>query len=44
MDAAGSRRVKVKILDARVGTDFPMPAHATPGSAGVDLRARAFDE
>jgi dUTP pyrophosphatase len=34
-----SRPLKVKILDPRVGKDFPLPAHATPGSAGVDLRA-----
>lgn len=33
------RPLKVKILDARIGKDFPLPAHATPGSAGIDLRA-----
>jgi dUTP pyrophosphatase len=33
------RRVKLKILDPRLGTDFPLPAYATPGSAGMDLRA-----
>ena len=31
--------VEVKVLDARVGAEFPMPALATTGSAGVDLRA-----
>jgi dUTP pyrophosphatase len=31
--------VKLKILDARVGRDFPLPQHATAGSAGMDLRA-----
>lgn len=31
--------VKVKILDARIGREFPLPQHATPGSAGMDLRA-----
>ena len=31
--------VELKILDARVGKDVPLPARATPGSAGVDLRA-----
>jgi dUTP pyrophosphatase len=31
--------LKVRILDARVGTDFPLPAYATSGSAGMDLRA-----
>lgn len=33
------RPLKVKILDARIGKDFPLPAHATLGSAGIDLRA-----
>ncbi|HUX73553.1 MAG TPA: dUTP diphosphatase [Steroidobacteraceae bacterium] len=33
------RRVKLRILDVRVGRDFPLPAHATAGSAGMDLRA-----
>ncbi|NEX18824.1 dUTP diphosphatase [Thiorhodococcus mannitoliphagus] len=32
-------RLEVKILDRRLGTDFPMPAYATQGSAGLDLRA-----
>ncbi|MFP4137471.1 MAG: dUTP diphosphatase [Halomonas sp.] len=27
------------VLDSRIGTEYPMPAPATPGSAGVDLRA-----
>ena len=36
-DAA--RRVELKILDSRLGTEFPLPARATAGSAGVDLRA-----
>ena|SRR5579859_2598417 len=31
--------VKLKILDARIGREFPLPQHATPGSAGMDLRA-----
>jgi dUTP pyrophosphatase len=31
--------VKLRILDPRVGRDFPLPQHATPGSAGMDLRA-----
>ena len=33
------QRVKLRILDARIGREFPLPQHATPGSAGVDLRA-----
>jgi dUTP pyrophosphatase len=32
-------KLKVRILDERVGRDFPLPQHATAGSAGVDLRA-----
>ena len=31
--------VELKILDARVGKEIPLPARATPGSAGMDLRA-----
>lgn len=31
--------MKVRILDARVGKEFPLPAYATHGSAGMDLRA-----
>lgn len=33
------RRLKVRVLDARVGTTWPLPAYATEGSAGLDLRA-----
>lgn len=33
------RVLKVRILDPRVGRDFPLPAYATSGSAGLDLRA-----
>jgi len=31
--------VQVKILDSRLGQEFPLPAYATSGSAGLDLRA-----
>ena len=31
--------IKVKILDARIGQEFPFPHYATGGSAGLDLRA-----
>ena len=33
------RTIKTRILDNRLGNEFPMPAHATDGSAGIDLRA-----
>ena len=29
----------MRILDERVGREFPLPAYATAGSAGLDLRA-----
>lgn len=32
-------RLEVKILDPRLGSTFPLPAYATEGSAGMDLRA-----
>jgi dUTP pyrophosphatase len=39
-DAPAARRaLQVRILDARIGTEFPPPAYATEGSAGLDLRA-----
>lgn len=31
--------VQLRILDARLGGEFPLPAYATGGSAGLDLRA-----
>ncbi|MGH8370853.1 MAG: dUTP diphosphatase, partial [Gammaproteobacteria bacterium] len=31
--------IKVKILDPRIGGEFPLPQYATEGSAGLDLRA-----
>ncbi len=31
--------IDVKILDPRIGSEYPLPAYATPGSAGLDLRA-----
>ena len=33
------REIQLKVLDPRVGRDVPLPAHATGGSAGLDLRA-----
>ncbi|MDE2348460.1 MAG: dUTP diphosphatase [Gammaproteobacteria bacterium] len=32
-------KIELKILDARIGTEFPLPQTATAGSAGLDLRA-----
>jgi dUTP pyrophosphatase len=37
--ASGRPAVQVKILDRRIGTEYPLPHYATPGSAGLDLRA-----
>ncbi|MBP7981078.1 MAG: dUTP diphosphatase [Tolumonas sp.] len=33
------KQIELKILDARIGNEFPLPEYATPGSAGLDLRA-----
>jgi len=33
------KKVELRILDPRLGRDFPLPDYATAGSAGVDLRA-----
>lgn len=33
------RRVQLKILDSRLGSDFPLPHYASGGAAGMDLRA-----
>ena len=32
-------QIEYKILDPRIGNEFPLPEYATPGSAGMDLRA-----
>lgn len=39
MSETARRALKVRILDARIGSEFPLPAYATAGSAGLDLRA-----
>ncbi|MBL4815257.1 MAG: dUTP diphosphatase [Shewanella sp.] len=31
--------IEIKILDSRIGSQYALPAYATPGSAGMDLRA-----
>ncbi len=33
------RALQVRVLDPRLGRDWPLPAYATEGSAGLDLRA-----
>jgi dUTP pyrophosphatase len=33
------RALRVRILDPRLGSEWPLPTYATAGSAGVDLRA-----
>lgn len=32
-------KVQVKVLDQRLGQEWPLPTYATTGSAGLDLRA-----
>ena len=39
MTNTAARRIELKILDPRIGTDLPLPKRATAGSAGLDLRA-----
>lgn len=39
-----SHPLQVKLLDQRLGRDFPMPRYATDGSAGLDLRAMLTTE
>lgn len=34
-----NHRLQVKLLDARHGTEWPLPDYATAASAGLDLRA-----
>jgi dUTP diphosphatase len=34
-----NKNIQLKILDARIGNEFPLPDYATTGSAGMDLRA-----
>ncbi len=39
MNEPGLQAVEVKLLDPRFGDEWPLPAYATPASAGMDLRA-----
>lgn len=34
-----NQRVKMKIVNPKMGTEIPLPTYATEGSAGLDLRA-----
>lgn len=34
-----SQKIALKVLDARLGREFPLPEYATAASAGLDLRA-----
>jgi dUTP pyrophosphatase len=36
--------LQAKILDPRIGNEFPLPQYATPGSAGLDLRAMLTED
>ena len=33
------RKIRLKVLDDRIGREFPLPHYATEGAAGMDLRA-----
>ncbi|MEQ1527860.1 MAG: dUTP diphosphatase [Methylococcales bacterium] len=33
------KKIQLKVLDARLGREIPLPDYATSGSAGLDLRA-----
>jgi dUTP pyrophosphatase len=33
------QKIQLKILDKRLGNEFPLPHYATGGSAGMDMRA-----
>jgi dUTP pyrophosphatase len=34
-----TNRIKMQIINPKLGTEIPMPSYATEGSAGLDLRA-----
>ncbi len=39
MNDPARRSLRIRILDPRLGREFPLPQYATAGSAGMDLRA-----
>jgi dUTP pyrophosphatase len=44
MQLGKQMKVQVKVLDTRLGNEWPMPTYATSGSAGLDLRACVNEE
>lgn len=39
MSSSDLSSIELKILDPRLGSDYPLPNYATEGAAGIDLRA-----
>lgn len=39
VNTTGHKRIQVKILDERIGKEFPLPRYETADAAGLDLRA-----
>ena len=39
METTSMRRVRLKVLDPKIGKEIALPRRSTDGSAGVDLRA-----
>ncbi|WP_367680513.1 dUTP diphosphatase [Candidatus Fukatsuia anoeciicola] len=37
------KKIDIKIIDPRIGKEFPLPKYATSGSAGLDLRACLYE-
>jgi dUTP pyrophosphatase len=33
------KKIQLRLIDKRLGNEFPMPEYATPGSAGMDISA-----
>jgi len=38
-----NRKIEARIVDERLGSEWPLPGYATDGSAAMDLRARIHD-
>jgi dUTP pyrophosphatase len=39
VNTTGRKQIQVKILDERIGNEFPLPRYETADAAGLDLRA-----